>query len=262
MNFELKDRIAIVGGSSKGLGKACAISLAKEGAKIVLCANDSASLEKTKQEIEAIGVSVLALLVDMSLEIDNERIIKETILEFGRIDILINNSGGPKPGSFYDISNNDWDDAYNSVLKYNVRMIKGCLPYMEKLGWGRIINITSLAVKEPAKTLVLSNVFRAGVVSLAKSLSKDLISKGITINNICPGAFKTDRAKELMQKRADESGSTVDEIEEQTVRNFPQKRYQHPEELGDLVCFLASERAAAITGTTIQIDGGISNSLL
>ncbi len=262
MNFELKDRIAIVGGSSKGLGKACAISLAKEGAKIVLCANDIESLEKTKQEIEAIGVPVLALLVDMSSELDNERIIKETSLYFGRIDILINNSGGPKPGSFNDISNIDWDDAYNSILKYNIRMIKGCLPFMENNHWGRIINITSLTVKEPAPSLVLSNVFRAGVVSLAKSLSKELASKGITINNICPGAFKTDRAIELMQKRSESLRISIDEVERQAVNGFPQKRYQQPDELGDLVCFLASNRAGAITGTTTQIDGGLSNSLL
>lgn len=262
MNFGLKGKVAIVGGSSKGLGKACALAMAKEGATIVICSNDIGSLKETKNEIESLGVRVLSLNVDMSSESDNEKIIKDTVSEFGSIDILVNNSGGPKPGTFNNLSSTDWDDAYNSVLKYNIRMIRGCLPFMENNGWGRIINITSLAVKEPSPTLLLSNVFRAGVVSLAKSLSKDLIIKGITINNICPGAFKTDRAKELMQKRAGESGVTVEEIEEQSVRNFPQKRYQYPEELGDLVCFLVSERAASITGTTIQIDGGISNSLL
>lgn len=262
MNFDLKGKVAIIGGSSKGLGKACAISLAKEGANIVLCANDYNSLKETKKEIESFGVSVLDLLVDMSLELDNKKIINKTIETFGRIDILINNSGGPKPGGFNDLTIDDWDQAYNSVLKYNIRMIKGCLPIMKKNGWGRIINITSLAVKEPAPTLVLSNVFRSGVVSLAKSLSKDLISKGITINNICPGAFKTDRAVELMQNRADVLGISIKEVEEQAVSNFPQKRYQKPDELGDFICFLASNRAEAITGTTIQIDGGISNSLL
>ncbi|MFH2143393.1 MAG: SDR family oxidoreductase [Bacteroidota bacterium] len=262
MNFELKGKVAIIGGSSKGLGKACAISLAKEGANIVICANDINSLKKTKKEIEILGVRVLDIFADMSSESDNQKIIQETISTFGHIDILINNSGGPKPGTFNEITSDEWDEAYNSVLKYNIRMIKGCLPYMEKNQWGRIINITSLAVKEPAPTLVLSNVFRAGVVSLAKSLSKDLISKGITINNICPGAFKTDRAIELMENRAKTLGIIVEEVEKQAVSNFPQKRYQNPDELGDLVCFFSSNRAAAITGTTIQIDGGISNSLL
>lgn len=262
MNFELKDRVAIIGGSSKGLGKACAISLAKEGVNVVLCANDQESLEITKKEIQALGVSVLDLLVDMSSKEDNQKIINETLKIFNRIDILVNNSGGPKPGRFGELSERDWDEAYNAVLKYNIRMIEGCLPVMKQNKWGRIINITSLAVKEPAPTLVLSNVFRAGVVSLAKSLSKELISDGITINNICPGAFKTDRAIELMQKHAKSSGVSIEEVEKQAVASFPQGRYQKPDELGDLVCFLASNRAAAITGTTVQIDGGISNSLL
>ena len=262
MNLELRGKVAIIGGSSKGLGKACAVSLAKEGVKVVLCARNEESLERTRQELESYGTSALGLSVDMASEIDNERVISEAIEQFGRIDILINNSGGPKAGDLRSISLNDWDDAYNSVLKYNIRMIKNCLPYMEQHSWGRIINITSLSVKEPAPSLLLSNVFRTGVVSLAKSISKDLISKGITINNICPGAFKTDRALELMQNKADSLGITVDEVAQESLKNFPQGRYQKPEELGDLVTFLASESAASITGTTIQIDGGISNSLL
>lgn len=261
MNFKLKDKVAIIGGSSKGLGKACAISLAKEGVKIVLCAKEPDALEQTRQEIESLGVEVLSLSVDMSQASDNRKIVSQTIKTFGRIDILINNSGGPKPGSFNEISLEDWDIAYNSVLKYNIRMIKECLPYLEKNKWGRIINITSLSVKEPSPTLLLSNVFRTGVVSLAKSLSKDLIGKGITINNICPGAFKTDRAIDLITKRAESLKIQVEEVERESLKNFPQNRYQHPDELGDLVCFLASNSAASITGTTIQIDGGISNSL-
>lgn len=262
MIFDIKDKIAIVGGSSKGLGKACAVSLAKEGVNIVLCAKESETLLATKNEIEQLGVSVLSLSVDMSSKADNQMIITETLRRFGRVDILVNNSGGPKPGKFDDLSEKDWDEAYNAVLKYNIRMIHACLPIMKQNNWGRIINITSLAVKEPVPNLILSNVFRSGVVSLAKSLSKELIANEITINNICPGAFKTNRAIELMQKRASEIGVSIEEIEKQSVASFPQKRYQNPEELGDLVCFLSSNRAAAITGTTIQIDGGISNSLL
>ncbi len=261
MNFELKNKVAIIGGSSKGLGKACAVSLAKEGAKIVLCANEEESLKSAENEIRDLGVPVLALLVDMSSKADNQLIIEKSIQKFGSIDILVNNSGGPKPGKFGEISEVDLDNAYNSVFKYTFRMIKGCLPIMRANNWGRIINITSLSVKEPAPTLLLSNVFRAGVVSLAKSLSKELIADGVTINNICPGAFKTDRAVELLKKRADDLNISFVEAEQMAVANFPQGRYQYPDELGDLVCFLASVRASAITGTTIQIDGGISNSL-
>jgi 3-oxoacyl-[acyl-carrier protein] reductase len=261
MNFGLKDKVAIISGSSKGLGKACAISLAKEGVHIVLCAKGLEALNATQKEIEALGVSVLALQVDMSLKEDNKRIVEETIARFGHIDVLVNNSGGPKPGGLEDLSDNDWDDAYNSILKYNIRMIQACVPYMKEKKWGRIINITSLSVKEPAPTLLLSNVFRAGVVSLAKSISKDLAGSGITINNVCPGAFKTERALELIKNRASALEITIEDVENQAVASFPQGRYQKPEELGDLVCFLASNNGAAITGTTIQIDGGISNSL-
>jgi len=262
MKFGLKRKVAIVGGSSKGIGKACAISLAKEGVNIVLIGRNNKALLQAKTEIEQYGVLALDIIADMSSKSDNEKIIESTISKFGQIDILINNSGGPKPGSFFEISNSDWDDAYNSVLKYNIRMINGCLPHMQNNGWGRIINITSLSVKEPAPSLILSNVFRSGVVSLAKSISKELLSKGITINNICPGAFKTDRAIELMKDRATSLGITIEDVENNAVETFPQKRFQKPEELGDLVCFLSSENAGAISGTTIQIDGGISNSLL
>lgn len=261
MKLGLKDKVAIIGGSSKGLGKSCAISLANEGVNIVLCARGKEALKKTSDEIKNLGVKVLPLVVDMASKTDNQKIINETLRVFGRIDILVNNSGGPKPGTFEELTEDDWDDAYNSVFKYQLRMIQGCLPVMEKNNWGRIINITSLSVKEPAPSLILSNVFRIGVVSFAKSISKDLISKGITINNICPGAFKTDRAKELMLKKADLDGTTLTQVEQNAIKNFPQKRFQKPNELGDLVSFLASNSAESITGTTIRIDGGISSSL-
>jgi 3-oxoacyl-[acyl-carrier protein] reductase len=262
MDYKIKNKVAIIGGSSRGLGKACAISLAKEGVNIVLCAKNEASLKVTAKEIETYNVKVLPIVSDMSSAEDNKRIVRETIKQFGRIDILVNNSGGPKAGSIKDLDLQDWDVAYNGVLKYTIRMIKMVLPYMEKNGWGRIINITSLAVKEPAPTLILSNVFRSGVVSLAKSISKELIKEGITINNICPGAFKTDRAIQLLSKAAEDRGISFNEMEKIAVESLPQGRYQKPEELGDLVAFLASENASSTTGTTTQIDGGISNSLL
>ncbi len=257
MNFDIKGKVAIVGGSSKGLGKACAVALAKEGVNIVLCARNEEALRKTRTEIESLGVEVLALSVDMASAEDNQRIIDEPIRKFGRIDILVNNSGGPKPGTFRDISDDDLDDAYNSVLKYNIRMIKGCLPYMEKNGWGRIVNITSITVKEPAPNMVLSNIFRSAVVSFAKTISKELIAKGITINNVAPGYFKTDRVTQLMQARSQAEGISMEEYEQKAIQDFPHKRYMDPQELGDLVCYLCSDQAKSLTGTTIQVDGGL-----
>ena len=262
MDLNITGKVAIIGGSSKGLGKACAVALAKEGVNIVLCARHEETLQRTKTEIELLGVEVLALSVNMASAEDNQRIIDESIRKFGRIDILVNNSGGPKPGTFREVTSDDLDDAYRSVLKYNIRMIQGCLPFMERNGWGRIVNITSITVKEPAPNMVLSNIFRSSVVSFAKTISKELVSKGITINNVSPGYFKTDRVMQLMKVRSEAEGISTNEYEQRAILDFPHKRYMDPEELGNLVCYLCSEQARSINGTTIQVDGGMLNGLL
>ena len=262
MNYKIKGKVAIVGGSSRGLGKACAVALAKEGVNIVLCARNHDTLLETKKEIESFGVQVLALSVDMALAEDNRNLVKETIAKFGRIDLLVNNSGGPAPGNFRDITMNDLDSAYNSVLKYNLRMIKYCLPYMEEQRWGRIVNFTSVTVKEPAPDMVLSNIFRSAVVSFAKSISKDLIGKGITINNVCPGYFRTDRVAQLMEFVSESESISAQEYEKNFVATFPHKRLMDPSELGSMVCYLCSEQAKSVNGTTIQIAGGVMKGLL
>jgi 3-oxoacyl-[acyl-carrier protein] reductase len=262
MNFNLQGKTAIIGGSSKGLGKACAMALAREGVNVVLCARNKESLLQTQREIEAMGVQVLAISADMANADDNLRIVQETVARFGGVDILVNNSGGPKPGTFRDISEQDLDDAYQSVLKYNIRMIGLCLPYMEKNRWGRIMNITSVTVKEPEPNMVLSNIFRVAVASYAKTISKELIANGITINNVAPGSFRTDRITQLMEARSKAAGISVEAYEQQAIAKFPHKRYMDPQELGDLVCYLCSDQARSVTGTTLQIDGGLLNGLL
>lgn len=262
MNLNLKGKTAIIGGSSKGLGKACAVSLAREGVNVVLCARNGEALKKTEKEIEAHGVETLALTADMSVADDNRRIVSATIEKFGGVDILINNSGGPRPGTFREVSEDDMDEAYNSVLKYNIRMINLCLPYMEKKGWGRIINIASVSVKEPLPNIVLSNIFRSAVVSYAKTISRDLIPKGITVNTVCPGYFKTDRITQLINRGAEAENISVEEYERRAIEDFPHKRYMDPMELGEMVCYLCSDQARSVTGTTIQIDGGLVSGLL
>jgi 3-oxoacyl-[acyl-carrier protein] reductase len=154
------------------------------------------------------------------------------------------------------------DEAYNSVLKYNIRMINLCLPYMEKKGWGRIINIASVSVKEPLPNIVLSNIFRSAVVSYAKTISRDLIPKGITVNTVCPGYFKTDRITQLINRGAEAENISVEEYERRAIEDFPHKRYMDPMELGEMVCYLCSDQARSVTGTTIQIDGGLVSGLL
>ena len=209
MDLGIRGKVALIGGASKGLGKGCALSLAKEGVSIAICSNDSQSLELTSKEVESFGVKALPLFADLSKKDDVERIVKQTLDMFGRIDILVNNSGGPRPGSFFDFADDQWDEAYEQVLMYVVRLCRLVIPHMKKNKWGRIINSTSLVVKEPAEGLILSNVFRSGVVSMAKTISKELIKDNITINSLCPGAFKTDRAIEIMKETAKRKNISV-----------------------------------------------------
>lgn len=262
MDLKLKDKVALIGGSSKGLGKGCAFQLAKEGVNVVICARRKEFLDKTKEEIEKTTNSkVLAIQADLSKANDINRVIDKTIETFGRIDILVNNSGGPPSGNFFSFTEDAWKESFESVLLYVIRMYYKVIPYMKKQKWGRIINISSVTVKEPVEELVLSNVFRVGVISLAKTLSKELIDYNITINNICPGAFKTDRAVELMSEKSKRTKKSLEDIEKEIILNLPLKRFQTPEELGNLVAFLSSDLAGGINGTTIQIDGGIIKSL-
>jgi len=263
MEFGLRNKVAFIGGGSKGLGEGCAIQLAREGANIAICARDVESLKKSACMIrKKTKAKVLSIAGDLSRTADVQKAVKEALREFGRIDILVANSGGPPPGSFFDVTEKDWRGAFDSVLCYVIELYRLVIPQMKKQRWGRIVNITSLVVKEPSENLILSSVFRAGVVSLAKSLSRELIKYNITINNVCPGAFKTNRISQLMLAQSKKTGISIEEIEKNSIRDLPLGRYQDPVEMGDLVAFLASEPAKGITGTTIQIDGGIVRGLL
>lgn len=259
MKSRNRGRVALIGGGSKGLGLGCALSLARAGANVAICARDKKSLADAARRIRAVAkVKVLPVQADFSRPGSARRAVAKTIAELGEIDILVVNSGGPKAGTFFTLGESDWSEAYQSVFHYVVELYRAVIPGMKKNKWGRIINLTSLSVKEPEETLVLSNVFRAGVVSLAKSISRELIKHNITINNICPGAFRTARSQYLMEQEARRTGLSVQEIERAAIGRLPLGRLQQPEELGEMVAFLASEQARGITGTTIQIDGGIS----
>jgi 3-oxoacyl-[acyl-carrier protein] reductase len=258
LELGIKNKTAFVGGGSKGIGKACALQLAREGVNVAICARGGEVLKEAAQEIaDLTGVKALPVQADLSKIEDVRRAVKETLSSFGSIDILIANSGGPKAGKFADLSEQDWDDSFKSVLYYIVELYRLVIPGMKEKGWGRIINIVSLTVKEPSENMVLSNVFRVGVVSLAKSLVRELIASNITINNICPAAFRTDRAIQLMQEKANLLGQTMEEVEARLVEDLPLKRFNSPEELGNLALFMASDLASGITGTTVQIDGGL-----
>ena len=257
MDLGLNNKIAVVAASSSGLGKACARALALEGANVIISGRDAENLESTRQELQQLADSrVVAVQMDVTRGEDIDRLLTEVLANFDGVDILVNNAGGPAPGFFADISDEDWDAAYELTLKSSVRMTRAVLPFMRKQRWGRIINIASTTVKQPIDQLLLSNSLRLAVVGWAKTLSNQVAEEGITINNACPGWTTTERVKDLMQARAATNNSSAEDELQAVANTIPMKRLATPEEFADLVVFLASERARYITGTSIQVDGG------
>ena len=263
MELGLTNKIAVVGASSKGLGKAIALGLAYEGARVTICARDNQVLEQTADEIrEKTKTEVLVIPTDVSQPDQVEVLIARTISHFGGIDILVNNAGGPRAGRFDDLSAEDYHDAVNLNLMSTINMSRAVVPWMRKRGGGRIINLTSVSVKQPVDGLMLSNMARTGVIGFAKTLATELAPDKILVNNVCPGIIFTDRIKQLASVRAEESGITYDEALENMTANIPLGRIGDPEEFANLVVFLASEKSSYITGATIQVDGGMVRSLL
>lgn len=263
MELGLTNKVAVVGASSKGLGKAIALGLAYEGARVTICARDNAVLEQTADEIrEKTETEVLAIPTDVSQPDQVEVLIARTISHFGGIDILVNNAGGPRAGRFDDLSAEDYHDAVNLNLMSTINLSRAVVPWMRKRAGGRIINLTSVSVKQPVDGLMLSNMARTGVIGFAKTLATELAPDKILVNNVCPGIIFTDRIKQLASVRAEESGITYDEALENMTANIPLGRIGDPEEFANLVVFLASEKSSYITGTTIQVDGGMVRSLL
>ena len=263
MNLGLRDKIAVVGASSKGLGKAIALGLAQEGAKVTICARDSSTLAETAAEIQKeTGSEVLAVPTDVSQPTQVESLINETISHFGDIDILVNNAGGPRAGRFDDLSAEDYMDAVELNLMSTINLSRAVVPSMRKRGGGRIINLTSVSVKQPVDGLMLSNMARTGVIGFAKTLATELAPDKILVNNVCPGIIFTDRIKQLATVRAEEGGISFEAALEKMTADIPLGRIGDPGEFANLVVFLASERASYITGATIQVDGGMVRSLL
>jgi 3-oxoacyl-[acyl-carrier protein] reductase len=248
MELGLKNKVAFVAASSQGLGKSVALELAMEGAKLIICGRNKENLEQTKREIEKlINGEVLAIAGDLSVAAEREQIIKKALQVYNNINILITNTGGPPAGKFEEFKQEDWDKAYNSLLLSAVGLINGFLPGMKQQRWGRIISITSMAVKQPINNLILSNSVRASVVGLIKTLSNELAMYNITVNNVMPGYTETERLKELIEKTPS-FDSAKSEI--------PLGRFGTPEEFAAAVTFLASERASYITGVSLAVDGG------
>lgn len=264
MDLGLQDKVAIVMAASKGLGRACATALAAEGARVTIGARGTQALDATAQEIQkATRSQVMAVPTDVTKAEDVEAIVAATVGEFGRIDILVNNAGGPPAGNFASFGDAQWQAAFELNLLSTVRLVRLVLPHMRKTGSGRIITIVSTSVKQPIDGLLLSNAIRSGVVGLAKTLSVELAPDNITVNNVCPGRILTDRLRQIyhINERV-QQGVSEEAVLKEMAQDVPMGRVGMPEELGALVAFLASQQAAYITGTTIQVDGGLVRSLL
>ena len=262
MNEGLPDRVALVCAASKGLGRACAEALARDGVRLAICARGAAALAETAAALKASGADVLPIEADLRRGDDVTRAIETTVAAFGGLDILVTNTGGPPPGPFMSIDERAWLDAIDSLLLSVVRLCRGAIPHLQARGGGRIINITSISVKQPIAGLVLSNSLRAAVTGLAKTLSVELAPHNILVNCVAPGYTRTDRVMELADATAAREGITAEQAERRIIDMVPLGRLGTPEEFGAVVRFLASPAASFITGTTIPVDGGWVRGLL
>lgn len=263
MDLGLKGRVAIVSGASRGMGKEIALGLAQEGAKVAICARTEKDLERTGEEIRKItGVEVLPIVCDITHPEEIRSLTSKVIQRFEKVDILINNGGGPPPGTFSDLAPEEWKKAIELNLLSFIDFCREVIPHMKTQRWGRIINIASTSVKQPIEHLILSNTARTGLIGFAKSLSNELARENILVNNVCPGMTRTERMIQLTEAMAKREGISYEKAMEHRMMEIPMGRFAEPEEIAHLVVFLASEKASYITGATIQVDGGIVKSTI
>lgn len=257
MELGIKGRVALVTASSRGLGRACAVSLAKEGAKVAICAREKEKLLQTENELRSLGATVFSAVADLNKLGDIDRLVDGTRSALGPIDILVANTGGPPIGHFLSLSSQMWEDAFRLLVEGVAHLTRLVLPGMKERKWGRIIAIESTSVKQPIDGLVLSNSLRMAVVGMFKSIALEVAASGVRVNVVCPGSMDTDAIQRVMQLGAQRDGVTMEEARARIERGIPAGRMGRPEELGDVVAFLASERASFVTGVALPVDGGL-----
>jgi 3-oxoacyl-[acyl-carrier protein] reductase len=263
MDMGLDGKAAFVGGASKGIGKAVALGLAREGCRVAICARTREPLETAAADIRTeTGREALPVVCDMANAGDISRAVAQAADAFGGLDVVVNNAGGPPTGTFDTLDERYWQHALDQNLLSAVRTIREALPHLRRSGAGRIINITSVAVKQPIDGLMLSNATRVGVVAMAKTLSRELGPEGITVNNVCPGNIATERLISLIEERAKRQGVGLEDAVQVEEGRVPMGYLGDPEDVANLVVFLASAKARYITGTTTQVDGGSTTALL
>ena len=262
MDLGLKGKRAIVMAASRGLGYASAMGLAREGCHLVICSRDEARINAAAETIrQATGAQVKALVADVSSSAEAKRLVDTAVAEYGGLEIVLHNAGGPPAGETLQMTDEQWQKAFEQNLLSLTRIARAAAPEMAKAGYGRVLTIASSSIKQPIPNLALSNALRAGVWGLAKTLSRELAPQGILVNVIAPGRIDTERIAELDQANAQTSGKTIDDVRKASVASIPLGRLGQPEELANLVVFLASQAASYITGQAITVDGAAGNAL-
>jgi 3-oxoacyl-[acyl-carrier protein] reductase len=262
MDLGLKGKRAIVMAASRGLGYACAMGLAREGCHLVICSRDEKRIETAADAIRReTGAKVKALVADVSSAAEAKRLVDAAVSEYGGLEIVVHNAGGPPAGETLAMTEEQWQKAFEQNLLSFTRIVGAAAPQMEKAKYGRVLTIASSSIKQPIPNLSLSNALRAGVWGIAKTLSRELAPKGILVNVIAPGRIDTERIAELDQANAQKTGKTVDDVRKASVASIPLGRLGRPEELANLVVFLASQSAGYITGQAITVDGAAGNAL-
>jgi 3-oxoacyl-[acyl-carrier protein] reductase len=257
VNLGLENRVALVCGASRGLGRAVADELAAEGASVAICARDAERLAAAAAEIEAAtGTAVVAVPADLAVGGEPARVVEACLERFGRLDILVANTGGPPAGTHDTLGPEDWEQATALLLTSAVELVRSALPAMKAQGWGRILAVTSVAAKQPVANLMLSNSLRAAVTGFASTLAREVATDGITVNTILPGYTSTERVTELNRANAAREGVEAEEIQARLEADIPMGRLAEPEEFAALAAFLVSERAGYITGGAFAVDGG------
>lgn len=263
MEIGLTNKNVVVMASSQGLGKAIALEFAKEGTNVFLTSRNEASLQVTAEEIKQLSgnVQIYYQTCDMSSADDIEKLFQEVNRNLGSVDILINNTGGPKAGSFEEVTDEDWYASFEKNLLSYIRTTRAVIPHMKNNHFGRIINISSSSTKEVIDDLILSNTFRSGMVGLTKTLARELAQYNILVNTVGPGRIETDRIIELDSTTAEKQGVSFDAITKENMSLIPIGRYGKPEEFAKVVVFLASNANTYLTGQSLVIDGGMLKAL-
>ena len=262
MNLNLKGKRALVLAASRGLGYASAIGLSREGCDLVICSRDQSRIRAAGDAIrKETGGRVHAVAADVSGEREATQLVDTVVAQYGGLDIVVHNAGGPPAGEFLAMTEAQWQKAFEQNLLSLVRVVQAATPHMKRAGGGRILTIASSSIRQPIPNLVLSNALRAGVWGLAKTLSRELAADKILVNVIAPGRIQTERIDELDRLTAERSGKNLDEVRQASAASVPLGRIGRPEELANLVVFLASDAASYITGQAITVDGGAGTAL-